>query len=117
MTGRRVTVAVPSRHEALFAQQVSLARLPVPVPEYRFAPPRRWRFDFAWPGACVAVELEGGHWSQGRHTRGEGFEADCEKYSTAAALGWRIIRATGEQVRSGWALRWAEQALQQGTRG
>ena len=18
--------------------------------EYRFAPPRRWRFDFAWPG-------------------------------------------------------------------
>jgi very-short-patch-repair endonuclease len=104
-----------SKHEALFAQHVQLARLPQPVAEYRFCPGRLWRFDFAWPDVALAVELEGGHWTNGRHTRGGGFEADCEKYSTAAAMGWRIIRATGEQVRNGWALRWTEQALKQGT--
>ena len=26
----------------------------------RFAPPRRWRFDFAWPERFLAVEVEGG---------------------------------------------------------
>ena len=25
--------------------------LPGPVPEYRFHPTRRWRFDYAWPAA------------------------------------------------------------------
>lgn len=100
-----------SQHEARFAQHVALAKLAPPVREYVFCPGRRWRFDFAWPDQRLAVELEGGHWAHGRHTRGAGFAADCEKYSTAAALGWRVIRATGDQVRTGQALKWAEQAL------
>jgi len=55
--------------------------------------------DVAWPSDLVAVELEGGAYSGGRHTRGRGFSADCEKYSTAAAMGWRVLRFTGEQVK------------------
>lgn len=76
---------------------VSLCRaagLPEPVPEYRFHPKRRWRFDYAWPLQKLALEIEGGIWTEGRHTRGAGALADLEKYSEAAILGWRIIYCT-----------------------
>lgn len=61
---------------------------------------RRFRFDRAWPEQGVAVELEGGVYSGGRHVRGKGFEGDCEKYNLAEGLGWRLFRFTGRQLRS-----------------
>ena len=67
-------------------------RLPTPVCEHRFHDERRWRFDFAFLEHKVAVECEGGVWSNGRHTRGKGFIEDCSKYSEAAILGWCVIR-------------------------
>ncbi len=67
---------------------------PTPEKEYRFYARRKWRFDRAWPGKMVAVEIEGGVYSGGRHTRGKGFEDDCEKYNMAASLGWCVIRIT-----------------------
>lgn len=63
-------------------------------PEVRFAQPRRWRFDRAHLASMVAIEAEGGVYSGGRHTRGKGFEDDCEKYNAAAALGWLVFRVT-----------------------
>jgi hypothetical protein len=72
---------------------------------------RRWCFDFAWPDLRVAVEIEGGGWVAGRHTRGPGFEADCEKYAEAATRGWTVLRVTPSQVRAGRALAWAEAVL------
>lgn len=68
--------------------------LPVPVCEHRFAPPRRWRFDYAWPELLVALEVEGGIWTGGRHTRGAGFLNDINKYNRAALLGWTVVRCT-----------------------
>jgi very-short-patch-repair endonuclease len=68
------------------------------VPEYRFHSTRRWRFDFAIPDKKIAIEIEGGTWSGGRHTRGGGFRKDCEKYNTAAGLGWKIFRFTSDMV-------------------
>lgn len=62
------------------------------VPEYKFHPTRRWRFDFAKPDEKIAVECEGGVWTGGRHTRGSGFVKDTEKYNQAAILGWRVLR-------------------------
>jgi very-short-patch-repair endonuclease len=79
--------------------------------EYVFHPERKWRFDFAWPGKRIALEVEGGTFSGGRHTRGVGYEGDCEKYSEAALLGWKVFRVTGKQVQSGQALAWVEKAL------
>lgn len=79
--------------------------------EHRFAPPRRWRMDFADPARMIAVEIEGGTWAGGRHTRGSGFAADCEKYSTAAVMGWRVLRFTTDQVNSGMALQMLQQAI------
>lgn len=79
--------------------------------EYQFHPTRRWRFDFAWPLKKIAVEIEGGVWSNGRHTRGSGFIEDCRKYNEAVILGWRVIRVTTEMVRSGEAMEYIEHAI------
>ena len=82
--------------------------------EYRFYPTRSWRFDFAWPERRLAVEVEGGTWSQGRHTRGRGFAADCAKYNAAALLGWRVLRFTGEMVEDWTAVEMVQVALSEG---
>lgn len=67
--------------------------LPAPVEEYHFAKPERaWRFDYAWLDAKIALEVEGGAWSRGRHTRGAGFIEDMAKYNRANLLGWRVFR-------------------------
>ena len=71
--------------------------------EFYFHPIRKWRFDFAI-GSKVAVEIEGGIWTQGRHTRGSGFIKDCIKYNTAAAMGWKVFRFPSEMVKDGSAI-------------
>jgi very-short-patch-repair endonuclease len=80
--------------EPVFLALVKQARLPSVTTELRFAPPRKWRFDYAWEEAKVALEVEGGVWSGGRHTRGAGFLKDMEKYNAATVLGWRVLRVT-----------------------
>ncbi len=79
--------------------------------EYRFAPPRRWRFDLAWPRHGVAAEVEGGMWLMGRHQRPKGFELDCFKYNASCLGGWRVLRFTGNMIKSGYAVRTLEEAL------
>jgi very-short-patch-repair endonuclease len=93
--------------------QCRYASLPEPTTEHRFHPVRRWKFDLAFVRERLAVEVEGGVFIQGRHTRGVGAEADIEKYAEAAILGWTVIRATPRQVRNGQALRWIERWLTQ----
>jgi hypothetical protein len=72
--------------------------LPRPVTEHRFDSSRRWRFDFAWPAAKLALEVEGGVWTEGRHTRGSGFTADIEKYNAATVQGWRVLRCVPADI-------------------
>lgn len=74
------------------------------VTQFRFNPDRRWKSDFRIEGTKILVEVEGGTWSGGRHTRGKGYEKDCEKYSYAASHGWIVLRYTTAQVKSGMAL-------------
>lgn len=71
--------------------------------EYRFHPVRRWRFDFAWPGRMLAMEIQGGIWLGGRggHTSGSGVTRDCKKGLDAVLMGWRVIYATPAMIRSG----------------
>jgi very-short-patch-repair endonuclease len=75
-----------------------------PEREYVFAAPRKWRFDAAFVPQKVAVEIEGGTWSGGRHTRGSGFSKDCAKYNQAAKDGWLVLRYTTEMVLAGDAI-------------
>jgi very-short-patch-repair endonuclease len=74
------------------------AGLPAPVAEYRFHPARKWRFDYAWPDHKLAVEIDGGVWAQGRHTRGAGFIADQQKTNAAALLGFFVLRYTPDRL-------------------
>lgn len=68
--------------------------------EVRFHPSRKWRFDLAWPAQKIAVEIQGGIFIRGGHSRGVGQEADMEKFNEAQAMGWRVFQFTPEQVFS-----------------
>jgi hypothetical protein len=83
-----------------------------PVPEYCFAPPRLFRFDWAWPEKSTCLEVEGGIWAGkpchvcgmrrgGRHNSGQGMENDIEKYNLAVLEGWRVLRCTPQDVQNG----------------
>ncbi len=98
--------------EDRLAKKIADAGLPDPVREHRVNELRRWRFDFAWPERRLAVEVDGGVYSRGRHTRGGGYERDCEKLNAAVLDGWRVLRFTAGQIRSGYAVRTIERALE-----
>ena len=76
-----------------------------PVREHRFCEGRKWAFDFAWPETKIAVEIEGGTaFGRSRHSKGQGFVNDCQKYNAAARLGWKVFRFTTEMVMAGEAI-------------
>lgn len=64
------------------------------VAEFRFHPVRKWRADCAIPDKKILIEFEGGNYKGGRHTRGQGYAKDCEKYNQASVLGYRVLRYT-----------------------
>lgn len=70
------------------------------IKEHKFHPVRRWRFDYAIPTAKIAIEVEGGVWTGGRHTSPKGFLNDIEKYNTATIMGWRLLRTTPDRLCS-----------------
>src|SRR3990167_10144742 len=80
------------------------AGLPEPETEVQFHPVRKWRADFLWRSPLVILEVDGGGFINGRHSRGTGIEKDCEKVNAAAALGYRVLRATPAMVNDGRAL-------------
>lgn len=88
-----------------------LVKIPF-VREYKFCETRKWRSDFCFPDAKLLVEAEGGTFSNGRHTRGVGFENDCEKYNVAGLLGFTVLRVTAKHIKSGQALQWIEEFLE-----
>jgi very-short-patch-repair endonuclease len=89
--------------------------LPAPTLEHRFHPVRRWRFDLAWFDQRVALEVDGGIWTGGRHVRPLGYRKDVEKLNHAVLAGWRVLRAVPEQVKSGEAVRMVESLLSSGS--
>ena len=96
--------------EETFALQCRAMKLE-PVRELKFHPVRKWRFDFAFPDRMVAVECEGGVWTQGRHTRGSGVVADMEKYNEAACMGWSVFRFDAGSIKDGSAVQFMAAVL------
>jgi hypothetical protein len=97
--------------------QVQLAGLPAPQREFIFHKKRKWRFDLAWPDLLIAVEIEGGIWTGGRHVRGEGYEGDCEKYNEAQLAGWMVLRFTPGMIKRGMAGSVVEKAIRRASAG
>lgn len=83
-----------------FPAMCKAAGLPEPVPEFRFHPLRLWRVDYYFAELGLAVEIEGGAFAGGRHTRGAGFREDLHKYNALTLQGIALLRFLPEQVRS-----------------
>jgi hypothetical protein len=110
--------------EDILAGQLRMLKIPHQR-EYRFAPPRKFRADFliteqqrdlggGWretTPAMLLIEVDGGAWVNGRHSRGGGVEADAEKSALAAIHGYRMMRCTPAQVESGECVAWIEAAM------
>lgn len=92
-----------SRLEEQLAMQFRAVNL-TPEREYVFHPTRKWRFDFAFRDVKLAVEVEGGIWINGAHNRGAHFSSDCEKYNACCELGWRVLRYTDREIKTGSAI-------------
>jgi very-short-patch-repair endonuclease len=97
---------IQSNAELLLSVQLEQAGI-LHFREFRFHPTRRWRADFLIGPeqfANLLIEIDGGSWVAGRHTRGSGFEKDAEKLNAAAELGYRVLRYTPKMIESGEAL-------------
>lgn len=68
------------------------------VREYTAIEGRRFRFDFWLPDYAILIEVQGGTYNGGRHTRGVGMDADCEKSRLAQMLGYDVLCYTGKQI-------------------
>jgi len=62
------------------------------IKEHRFHPKRLWRFDYAILELKIALEVQGGLFTNGRHSRGTGYLNDIDKFNEAQLLGWRVYQ-------------------------
>ena len=99
------------RQDIKFRAHCRSLGIPEPRSEVQFHSTRKWRFDYAWPQYRVALEIEGGVFTGGRHTSGVGFLKDAEKYNYAACMGWAIIRCMPRTLCTGETMTFIAQAI------
>ena len=63
---------------------------------------RKWRWDFVV--GDLAIEIHGGTWIRGGHSRGTGQRRDCAKQNAAVKAGYRPLAYTTEMVMGGEAI-------------
>src|SRR5690606_38285314 len=80
---------VPHEFEAKLARELKTLKIGLEQ-EFEFHPKRKWRADFRLIDKKILVEVEGGIWSGGRHTRGKGYLGDMEKYNAATMMGFQV---------------------------
>ena len=89
-----------SRHkdsglETRMARALRHSALPPPIPQYTIRGDAGVaRVDFAWPEAKVALECESYQWHSGRVE----WKFDVTRLNELAALGWIVLRGTGEDA-------------------
>jgi len=101
---------MPSALERSFAFALKAIGVEM-IQQYKFHPTRRWRLDFANVASKVALEIDGGEFSNGAHNRGARMANDYEKRNAAIELGWVVFQLTGAMVNNdplGWAKRIAD---------
>lgn len=91
--------------------QTNTLGLPTPEKQAKLIPGRKFAFDFYWPSAKLAVEIQGGTWNIGGHSTGTGIARDCEKANLAVMHGYRVMHFTTQMVKNGEALDFIEGAL------
>jgi len=74
-----------------------IVRQRLPIPERQFwLPGRRYRLDYAWPAARLAVEVDGYE----SHSDLDAFRDDRERQNVLVLLGWTVLRFTWADVRN-----------------
>ena len=71
---------------------------------YLFCETRKYEIDLAFPAQKVGIEIDGGLWAKGAHSRPIGIMRDMEKGNLLVLCGWRVLRYTPAQVMNGEAL-------------
>jgi hypothetical protein len=96
-----------SAPEELLALQLRAVGIPfereVVLPELK---PRRWRWDFVI--GRLLIEVHGGTWIQGKHSRGPGQHNDAEKQNSATVAGYSVLTVMPVHIKGGQALAWIE---------
>jgi len=98
---------MPSALERSFAFTLKAIGVEM-IQQYKFHPTRRWRLDFAHVASKVALEIDGGEFSNGAHNRGARMANDYEKRNSAIEMGFVVFQLTGAMVKNdplGWAKR------------
>jgi len=98
--------------EAELALQIRALGLPEPVREYQAIKGRKFRFDFAFIDAKLLIEVNGGTYTKGAHSTGQGIARDYEKANLATLDGWRVLMFDGKAVKSGEAVETIRKALE-----
>lgn len=70
------------------------------VPEFKFHPTRKWRFDYAIPEHKVAVEFDG-LFGGTAHRSIAMVAKDSEKINEAQLHGWIVVRTNTMNLRDG----------------
>jgi len=100
----------PNEFEAKLAKELKTLKIDFEQ-EFKFHPDRKWKADFHLIDKKILVEVEGGIWIGGRHTRGKGYLGDLEKYNAATMMGFQVIRFSTDQVKSGHAIQQIEKMV------
>jgi very-short-patch-repair endonuclease len=100
-----------SAEDQLAFQLASIPEQPQFIRQYRIHPDRKFVADFFFSQGPLVVEIDGGGYINGRHSRGQGIENDAEKSALIAAMPARLIRVTPKHVENGLAVQWILEAL------
>lgn len=104
--------AMNQKLEAKFRQHLIWAGMgSVFETQVRFHPTRKWLFDFYAAPYKLAVEIHGGTFAQGYHTRGVGFDQDREKIHAAIELGITVLEFTSTSIDDGSGIALTERML------
>lgn len=103
----------PSKLEALMLEKIREDGLPEPVCEYKAIKGRQYPWDFAWPESRLLVEIQGGIYQRGAHSRGAGIERDMEKLNLATLAGYRCLQFSRRMIEDGTAVAKIRQALEE----
>lgn len=98
--------------QALFVAACLAHGLPEPVAEYPWGEEvgRKWACDYLFE-AHVIVEVVGGVWVRGHHSRGQSQIDDMERRNEAQLLGYVVLEFTPQQVEDGSAFAVIRRAL------
>lgn len=66
--------------------------------EVRIIPNRRFRHDYIHKKSKVAIEINGGTYIRGRHTRGKALENEYTKVMLAAKQGYLTLFLSANQI-------------------